>query len=361
MKVVFRWYGEGFDTITLEQIRQIPYVEGVVGALFDVPVGEIWPMEKIINLKKKIENVGLKLEVIESVNVHEDIKLGLPTRDHYIENYNATIENLAKAGVKVIVYNFMPVFDWIRTDLAKKLEDGSEVMEYDHKKIEGITPSKLVEMVKTNSQGFVLAGWDWKRLKELDRLMKLYEKVDEDKLFSNLIYFLENVIPVCEKYGVKLAIHPDDPPFSVFGLPKIVTCREKIEKILRAVDSPYNGLAFCTGSLGANEENNLPEMIRYFGKMKRIHFVHLRNLKILSRGHFYESAHPSLYGSLDMFELVKALYDTGFDGYMRPDHGRTIWNERARPGYGLYDRALGITYLMGLWEAVDKMSKRYCS
>ncbi|KAF2959249.1 mannonate dehydratase [Thermotoga sp. 38H-to] len=360
MKLVFRWYGEKHDTVTLEQIRQIPGVEGVVGALFDIPVGEVWPFEEIMKLKETVEKAGLKLEVIESVNVHEDIKLGLPTRDRYIENYKETIRNLAKAGVKVVCYNFMPVFDWMRTDLHKKLPDGSETMEYDHRLIEGVTPDELIKRVKEGSQGFVLPGWEWDRLEKLRETFELYKNVDEEKLFENLVYFLERVIPVCEECDVKLAIHPDDPPWSIFGLPRIITNKENIERMLKAVDSPYNGITFCMGSLGANPENNIPEMIRYFGKMGRIHFAHVRNLKFTGEKSFYETAHPSFCGSHDLFEVMKAFHDIDYEGYIRPDHGRLIWGEKARPGYGLYDRALGATYILGLWEAIDKMKKRYC-
>lgn len=358
MHVVFRWYGDEFDTITLEQIRQIPGVEGVVGTLLDVEVGKVWPYEKIIKLEKRVQQAGLKLEVIESVNVHEDIKLGLPTRDEYIENYNQTLINLARIGIKVVVYNFMPLFDWVRTNLRKRLDDGSQVMEYEHRFIEGRGPKELIKEVKSGSQGFTLAGWDWSKLEKLSELLELYKDLDEEKLFENLVYFLRNVIPVCEKIGIKLAIHPDDPPWSVFGLPRIVTCKEKIERILKAVDSPCNGLTFCTGSLGVNPKNNLLQMIKYFGQIGRIHFVHLRNVKIMAEKTFYETAHPSFCGSYDMFEIVKALHDINFNGYVRPDHGRTIWNEKSIPGYGLYDRALGITYIIGLWEAIDKMSTR---
>ncbi|MDP9751889.1 mannonate dehydratase [Thermoanaerobacter pentosaceus] len=355
MKMVFRWFGENDDSVTLEQIRQIPGVTGVVGALFDIPVGEVWPLERIFDLKRKVEAFGLKLEVIESVNVHEDIKLGLPSRDKYIENYKETIKNLGVAGIKVLCYNFMPVFDWIRTDLSKKLPDGSEVMTYEDNIIKDLDPLKLVEEMESGSRGYSLPGWEHYRLKELKRLFELYQDVDEEKLFDNLKYFLENIIPVCEKYDVKMAIHPDDPPWSVFGLPRIVTNKENLEKIINLVDSPYNGLTLCSGSLGANPENNIPELIRYFGKKGRIHFAHVRNIKIVSERAFHETSHLSSDGSFDMFEIMKAYYDIGFDGYMRPDHGRMIWGEKARPGYGLYDRALGIAYLNGLWEAINKM------
>lgn len=355
MKMVFRWFGENDDSVRLDQIRQIPGVRGVVGTLFDIPVGEVWPLERILDLKRKVEAFGLELEVIESVNVHEDIKLGLPSRDKYIENYKETIKNLGLAGIKVVCYNFMPVFDWIRTDLSKKLPDGSEVMEYNDGIIKNLDPLKLLEEMESGSRGYSLPGWEPYRLKELKRLFELYRDVNEEKLFNNLKYFLENIIPVCEKYDVKMAIHPDDPPWSVFGLPRIVTNKENLEKIINLVDSPYNGLTLCSGSLGANPENDIPELIRYFGKKRKILFAHVRNIKIVSEKVFYETSHLSSEGSLDMFEIMKAYHDVGFDGYMRPDHGRMIWGEKARPGYGLYDRALGIAYLDGLWEAISKI------
>ena len=196
MKITFRWFGTNDDSIKLEQIRQIPGITGVVGALYDVPVGDAWPMEKILELKRTVENAGLELEVIESLNVHEDIKLGLPSRDKYIENYKESIRNLAKVGVKVICYNFMPVFDWLRSDLAWKLPDGSEVLYYDNSIIKDVDPIKLVEDMETNSRGFTLPGWEPYRLKELKDTFEKYKNVDEDKLFSNLKYFLENIIPV---------------------------------------------------------------------------------------------------------------------------------------------------------------------
>lgn len=356
MKMTFRWFGEKDDSVTLDQIRQIPGVSGIVGALYDVPVGEVWPIEKILDLKKKVESYGLELEVIESVNVHEDIKLGLPTRDRYIENYKETIKNLGKLGIKVVCYNFMPVFDWIRTNLNEKLPDGSYVMSYDEDKIRGIDPLKLIEDMDKGSNGFILPGWELDRLKELRMLFDMYKDVDEEKLFDNLKYFLENIIPTCEEYDVKMAIHPDDPPWSLFGLPRIVTCKENLERIVNLVDSPYNGLTLCSGSLGSNPKNNIPELVRYFGKMGRIHFGHVRNIKFTGKGKFYETSHLSSDGSFDMFEIMKAYYDIGFEGYIRPDHGRMIWGEKARPGYGLYDRALGVAYLNGLWEAIQKMS-----
>ncbi len=355
--MTFRWFGEKDDSVKLEQIRQIPGVTGVVGALYDVPVGEAWPLEKVIELKNTVEKAGLKLEVIESVNIHEDIKLGLPTREKYIENYKQSIRNLGKVGVKVICYNFMPVFDWLRSDLAMKLEDGSEAMAYDNNFVNNLDPIKMVDDMANNSNGFVLPGWEPYRLNELKATLEKYKSVDEEKLFLNLKYFLESIIPVCEETDIKMAIHPDDPPWSLFGLPRIVTCKENLDRLVKIVDSPYNGLTLCSGSLGSNPKNNIPELVRHFGSIGRIHFAHVRNLKFTAEKTFHESSHLSADGSFDMFEIMKAYHDIGFEGYIRPDHGRMIWGEKARPGYGLYDRALGVTYLNGLWEAIEKMKR----
>lgn len=357
MKMTFRWFGEGDDSVTLDQIRQIPGVTGVVGFLGDIPAGDIWPAERIRAYKKNIEDHGLELEVIESVNVHEDIKLGLPSRDQYIENYITCIKNLGENGVRVICYNFMPVFDWLRTELAHKLPDGSTVLYYDDRELKGTTPVQLVENTAKGSNGFTLPGWEPARLGQLKTVLEMYKDVDDDRLFANLQYFLKAIIPACEKYDVKMAIHPDDPAWSVFGLPRIVVSRANLDRLVKLVDSPYNGLTLCTGSLGSNPANNIPEIAAHFTKMGRVPFAHVRNVKYLGEKHFREAAHLSSEGSLDMFAIMKAFYDNGFDGYMRPDHGRMIWGETARPGYGLYDRALGVTYLNGLWEAIGKMSK----
>lgn len=357
MKMSFRWFGQNDDSITLEQIRQIPGVTDIVGALYDVPVGNVWPIDEIMALKKQVNDAGLKLEVIESVNVHEDIKLGAPGRDRYIENYRKSIRNLSEAGVKVICYNFMPVFDWIRTDLAMRLEDGSTAMAYNHELLKNMTPVELVNYIKNHSNGFELPGWEKDRLTLLENIFEQYRSVNEEKLFDNYRYFLEGVIPVCEEVGIKMAVHPDDPPRSLFGLPRIVTCMENLERIVRMVDSPCNGITLCTGSLGARSGNNIPEMIRRFGNNGKIPFAHIRNIKFFSGESYHETSHLSVDGSLDMFEIMKAFYDIKFDGYIRPDHGRSIWNEKSRPGYGLYDRALGIAYLNGLWESISKTGK----
>lgn len=348
MKMTFRWYGES-DPVKLEYIRQIPGMHSIVSAVYDVPVGETWPVEKIAALKARIESVGLAFDVIESVPVHEDIKLGKPSRDRLIANYQQSIRNLAQCGLKVICYNFMPVFDWTRTTLAKKLEDGSTTLAFSTKEVEEIDISK----------GISLPGWDSSyKPEELRALLDEYASVGEEKLWENLAYFLKAIIPVAEEVGIKMAIHPDDPPRPIFGLPRIVKNRDDLARLIQIVDTPANGLTLCSGSLGAGPENNVEALVREFGGMGRIHFAHLRNVKITPQGDFEETAHRSDCGSLDMAAIVKAYYDVGFTGYVRPDHGRMIWGETGKPGYGLYDRALGAVYLNGLWEACEKFTTR---
>lgn len=354
MQMTFRWFTDEKDTVSLEQIRQIPGVTGVVPALHSLPCGEAWPLDEIKKMKKQIEDAGLTMECIESVNVHEDIKLGLPSREKYIKNYIESIRNLAAVGVKVICYNFMPVFDWTRTDLAMDMGNGATCLSYNGEQIEGKSPEDMFREIDSNSNGYAMPGWETERMGEIKELFEKYKGITEDDLWNNLQYFLEKIIPVCEECDVKMAIHPDDPPWGIFGLPRIIKDIDSLKKLLKLVDSPYNGITFCTGSLGANLENDLPSMIRQVGD--RIYFAHLRNIKVDGR-HFNETSHLSADGSLDLYEIVKALQDVGFDGYIRPDHGRMIWGETARPGYGLYDRALGAAYINGLWEACEKSRK----
>ncbi|QDP41424.1 mannonate dehydratase [Radiobacillus deserti] len=350
MKMVFRWFGQGNDTVNLQHIKQIPGVEGIVWALHDIPVGEVWPMERIMNMKQQADRYGFHIDVVESVNVHEDIKLGLPTRDMYIENYKRTIEHLAEVGVKVICYNFMPVFDWIRTDLFKEMEDGSTAMFYEKDKIEHLNPSELVEEM-VNNPNFTVPGWEPERLKSLSRLFEAYRHVSKQDLWDNLQYFLEQVTPIAEVNDMKLAIHPDDPPWSIFGLPRLITSQESIRRLLQMVESPSNCVTLCSGSLGANEDNDIAGMVKEFAD--RIPFAHIRNLKRYENGDFMETSHRTKDGSLDILDIVKAYHDIGFTGYVRPDHGRHIWGEVSRPGYGLYDRALGIMYLWGIWDSLE--------
>ena len=354
MKMTFRWYGEGDDSVSLKQIRQIPACTGLMGVLTQYAAGEIWPEEAIAAYVNQVHQAGLEVEVIESVNVHEDIKMGVSTRDRYIENYITTIRSLAKYGVKVIVYNFMPVFDWLRTDLAKKIEDGSNVLYYDDAELKGMTPLKLVEETTKNSKGFSLPGWEPERLKELERVLGVYQNITPDDLRANYKYFLEKIIPVCEEVGIKMAVHPDDPAWPVFGLPRIAHSQDDFDQIMQLVDSPANGICLCTGSLGSNPANDIPKILHHFLEMDRVPCAHVRNVKFLGEKKFREASHLSSDGDLDMYAIMKEFHDFDYQGYIRPDHGRMIWDEQARPGYGLYDRALGIAYLNGLWEALEK-------
>jgi mannonate dehydratase len=348
-----RWFGTGYDSVSLEQIRQIPGVGGIITTLYGARPGEVWEKAAIAAMKDTVESAGFVLAGIESVNIHDSIKIGSAERDRYIDNYITTLERLGEAGIPMVCYNFMAIFDWTRSDLAKVRADGSTVMSYDQKRIDQINPDSMFSAMSEKSNGFALAGWEPERLGRLKELFEMYAGIDEEKLFGNLKYFLERIMPVCEKYDIKMAIHPDDPAWPVFGLPRIMTGKEKLLRLISLVDHPNNGVTLCTGSLGTNPANDIPGIIRSL--RGRIHFAHLRNLRHNGPGDFEESAHLSADGSLDMFAIIKALYDTGFDGPIRPDHGRAIWGEVAMPGYGLYDRALGICYLNGLWEACGKM------
>jgi len=355
MEMTLRWYGTGHDTVTLKQIRQIPGVTGVITTLYDTKPGEVWTREAIRALKDEVEASGLNLSGIESVNVHDAIKTGAPERDMYIANYIETLENLGKEDIHLVCYNFMPVFDWTRTELARERADGSTVLAYTQEAVDGLDPEKMFDSISGDMNGTVMPGWEPERMARVKELFEMYKEIDDEKLFENLVYFLEKIMPVCDKYNINMAIHPDDPAWSVFGLPRIIINKENIVRLMKAVDNPHNGVTFCSGSYGTNLNNNLPEMIRALEG--RIHFAHVRNLYFHSPTNFEESAHLSSDGTFDMYEIMKALYETGFTGPIRPDHGRMIWGEVAMPGYGLYDRALGATYLNGLWEAIVKSAK----
>ncbi|WP_165006013.1 MULTISPECIES: mannonate dehydratase [unclassified Enterococcus] len=350
MKWGFRWYGEKGDSIPLENIRQIPGINGIIGTLLTKMPGDVWEIAEIQELKESIEQQGLELLGIESVAIHDAIKAGTKDRDFYIDHYIQTIKNLSRCGVHLICYSFKPIFGWAKTDLFYQNQDGSFSLMYDQQVVEKMAPGEMYQLIHSQSKGFKLPGWEEERLKKFNSLIELYDGVTEEKLFENLTYFLRKIIPVCEEMDVKMAIHPDDPPWEIFGLPRITKNLTDLKRILTAVDSPYNGLTFCTGSLGADPKNDLVEMIREVGD--RINFVHFRNVLFLGDRKFKETAHLSSEGSLDMYAIMKALVESGFDGPIRPDHGRTIWGEVAMPGYGLYDRALGIAYLQGLYEAV---------
>ena len=344
MYLTFRWFGAA-DPIPLAHIRQIPGIRGVVSALYDVPVGAPWSREQLERLGRDIDAAGLTLAVVESIPVHEDIKLGRPTRDRLIANYCESVRAMGELGIPVLCYNFMPVFDWMRTELAMPLADGSTALAYDDRALRAVNlahgTSDLPGWAATYGPG------------ELQALLAAYRDVDTERLWDHLAYFLERVVPVAEEARVRMAIHPDDPPWSIFGLPRIICRGPDLERLVGLVDRPANGVTFCTGSLGARPDNDLPAMARRLGEMGRVHFAHCRNVRITGEHQFHETPHPSACGGVDLREVLRALHDTGFTGPMRPDHGRMIWGERGRPGYGLYDRALGAMYLQGLWEGIS--------
>ena len=348
MKMSFRWYGES-DPITLEFIRQIPNMHSVVSAVYDVKPGEVWPEESLAKMKAQVEANGMIFDIVESVPVPEEIKLGTEKADELIEVYCENIRRCAKYGIKCITYNFMPVFDWTRTQLDKKAADGSTSLVMYVEQMKNLNPLE---------DDIHLPGWDASYTQsEVRDLITAYGKLGEEGLWENLEKFLKKIIPVAEEYGVRMAIHPDDPPYSIFGIPRIVTNEQNLDRLLKIVDSPANSLCFCTGSLGCADFNDIPKMVRKYSAMDRIAFMHIRQVTLLEDGSFEESGHLSKCGSLDMYEIVKALTDTGFDGYVRPDHGRMIWGEKGKPGYGLYDRALGAAYINGLFEALEKGRK----
>jgi mannonate dehydratase len=349
-----RWFPFGDDSVTLPQIRQVPGVSGVATCLPAVPVGEVWPKETLAQLKDEINRAGLEMEVIESVNIHEDIKKGLPGRDRYIDNYRATLRNLGEVGIRCLCYNFMPVIDWARSDLAHVLEDGSTVLSYRHEQVVSMNPSSMAASMEKKALGYSLPGWEPERLHAMGADIEFYKSMSRDQYWKNMKYFLDAVVPVAEECGINMAIHPDDPPWPLFDLPKVISNAENIRTFLGLNPGKANGLTICTGSLGANRANDLPAIIREFAGAGRVHFAHIRNVSYRDGVDFDEAAHLSSCGSLDMFAIVKAFHDSGFSGYVRPDHGRMVWGEQARPGYGLYDRAMGAEYLLGLWEALDK-------
>lgn len=344
MEMTLRWFGTD-DPVSLQHIRQIPGVTGIVSSVAEISVGNAWTADAIDHVAERIDGAGMRWSVVESIPVHEDIKLGLASRERYIDAWCESLRQVARVGVPVVCYNFMPVFDWTRTDLAMRLVDGSTALAYDDAALQ------RVDLSRGTGE---LPGWGAAyTAEELNALLGQWRAVDEEKLWENLAYFLARVVPVATSVGVKLAMHPDDPPWSVFGLPRIITNASALRRLLSLVDHPANGLTFCTGSLGADEQNDLPSMIREFGQAKRIHFMHCRNVARTGNRQFNEAPHPSRFGNVDMRGVLAALRDSGFSGPMRPDHGRMIWGETGRPGYGLHDRALGAMYLQGLWEGLN--------
>jgi mannonate dehydratase len=257
-----------------------------------------------------------------------------------------SVERMGQVGVPVLCYNFMPVFDWTRTSLAERMPDGSTTLSFD---------GGVADRIDFSRGTGELPGWATAYdAAQLAALREAYRAVPAERLWENLAWFLERVAPVADAYDVRMAIHPDDPPWPVFGLPRIVTDAAALRRLVSLVDSPSNGITFCTGSLGVLPTNDLPAMARELGNLGRIHFAHCRNVAVTGEHSFREVPHSSRFGDVDMHAVLRALYDTGFTGPMRPDHGRMIWGETGRPGYGLHDRALGATYLQGLWEGIAR-------
>lgn len=390
MEKTWRWFGKK-DKITLSMLRQIG-VEGIVTALHDVPNGEIWTVEAINDLKQYIESYGMRWSVVESLPVCEAIKYAGPECDQLIENYKVSLANLGKCGVKTVCYNFMPVIDWVRTDLQHPWPDGSSSLYYDRvrfayfdtrilqhegaekdyteeelrkvaeldKVITEAEKDELVDAIIVKTQGFVngnIREGDKNPVAIFKRLLSLYDGIDRDALRENMRYFLSAIMPVCEEYGVNMCVHPDDPPFQILGLPRIVTNEEDIDWFLRAVDNPHNGLTFCAGSLSAGEHNDTRELAKKFAK--RTHFVHLRSTAAMPGGNFIESSHLSGRGHL--IDLIRIFEQENPGLPMRVDHGRMMLGDEDKgynPGYSFHGRMLALAQVEGMMAVVEDELKR---
>ncbi len=372
-------------------LRQIG-VEGIVTALHDVPNGEIWTVEAINALKQYIESYGMRWSVVESLPVCEAIKYAGPERDQLIENYKVSLANLGKCGVKTVCYNFMPVIDWVRTDLQHPWPDGSSSLYYDRvrfayfdtrilqregaekdyteeelrkvaeldKVITEAEKDELVDAIIVKTQGFVngnIREGDKNPVAIFKRLLSLYDGIDRDALRENMRYFLSAIMPVCEEYGVNMCVHPDDPPFQILGLPRIVTNEEDIDWFLRAVDNPHNGLTFCAGSLSAGEHNDTRELAKKFAK--RTHFVHLRSTAAMPGGNFIESSHLSGRGHL--IDLIRIFEQENPGLPMRVDHGRMMLGDEDKgynAGYSFHGRMFALAQVEGMMAVVEDELKR---
>lgn len=390
MEKTWRWFGKK-DKITLPMLRQIG-VEGIVTALHDVPNGEIWTVEAINDLKSHIESYGLRWSVVESLPVCEAIKYAGAEREQLIENYKISLANLGKCGIKTVCYNFMPVIDWIRTDLQHPWPDGTSSLYYDHirfayfdirileregaekdyteeelqkvaeldKVITEAEKDALIDTIIVKTQGFVngnIKEGDKNPVSIFKRLLALYKDIDRDALRENMRYFLSAIMPVCEEYGVNMCVHPDDPPFQVLGLPRIVTNENDIEWFLNAVDNPHNGLTFCAGSLSADEHNDTRELAKKFAK--RTHFVHLRSTAAMQGGNFIESSH--LTGRGHLIDLIRIFENENPGLPMRVDHGRMMLGDEDKgynPGYSFHGRMLALAQVEGMMAVVDDEKRR---
>ena len=389
MEKTWRWFGKN-DKITLPMLRQIG-VEGIVTALHEIPNGEVWPLEAILNQKTYIETYGLRWSVVESLPVSEAIKYGGAERDNLIENYKKSLINLGKAGVKTVCYNFMPVIDWIRTDLEHLWEDGTSSLYFDKirfayfdclilqraeaekdytvnelkqmyeldKVITDAEKEELVDTIIIKTQGFVngnIKNGDNNPVDTFHQLLAPYKGIGRDALRENLRYFLQAIMPVCDEYGINMCIHPDDPPFPVLGLPRIVTCEEDIAWILHAVNNPHNGLTFCAGSLSAGLHNNVPALARMFAH--RTHFVHLRSTNAFPNGNFIEASH--LGGRAHIIELIRIFEKERPGVPMRVDHGRMMLGDTDKgynPGYSFHGRMMALAQIEGMMAVVNDESK----
>lgn len=368
MKLSFRWFGPN-DPVDLWNIRQIPAMETIVTQIPAKELGGPLDLEEILDYKKRIEKRGLKFEVFESLVVHPSIKLGLPERDHYISIFKQNMELLAKAGVKVIVYNFRPMFRWARTEIYKTLEDNSTASVFYKKDEDKYNPFLVENDVNTSQWHREHSQYVYKKQittdlkldgyyteasrKVLNEMRGQFLELGTDGIFENLKYFIREIIPVAEVNGIKMAMHPDDPPWDIFGVPRPMKNEEAYDRLFSYYDSPSNGMVFCSGTLGSNISNDVVQMADKYLKMDRIPFAHIRNVKT-TEDSVEECAHYSESGSLDMFRLLKSFHDNGYKGYIRPDHGRMIWEEQGQSGNGIYDRALGSQYILGIWEALEK-------
>lgn len=352
MHLTFRWYGEN-DSIPLRHIRQIPGMRGVVAALYNLPPGEAWDAAELRLMRDRAEDEGLEFRVVESIAVPESVKLGGPHRDLHIEAWIKSLKAVAEAlgpaskvtGSEepvVVTYNFMPVFDWTRSQLAKVLPDGSTALAYEREAVDRMDPLE---------GELDLPGWLARYSREdIYKLIMAYRDMGPDDVYANMVYFLSAVAPEAERLNLRLALHPDDPPWPIFGIPRVMTGAGPMRRLFSDVPSRANGLCLCTGSFGASLDNDLPAMAAEFAG--RVAFAHLRNVRITGSRSFEETAHWKGAGSIDLPSVVRALRAGGFTGPVRPDHGRMIWDESGKPGYGLFDRALGAQYIQGLLDAV---------
>ena len=384
MEKTWRWFGKG-DKITLPMLKQIG-VEGIVTALHHIPNGEVWSFEAITEMKQYIESFGLKWSVVESLPVSESIKYGGAQRDELIENYKISLANLGRAGITTVCYNFMPVIDWIRTDLAHPWADGTSSLYFDKirfayfdckilnrehaesdytadelrqvdeldRTITQAEKDELVDTIIVKTQGFVngnIKEGDQNPVAIFKRLLQLYNGIDRDGLRENLRYFLAAIMPVCEEWGINMCIHPDDPPYQVLGLPRIVTSAEDIDWFLQAVDNPHNGLTFCAGSLSAGLHNDVPQLARRFAS--RTHFVHLRSTNATPDGNFIEASH--LEGRGHLVDLVRIFEKERADLPMRVDHGRLMLDDADKgynPGYSFHGRMLALAQVEGMMAVI---------